>query len=164
MKTASINKLLNGESAKMSMPDPQSQAMILSSEGGFGDAPSATASMPVKNPRPENSTVKNPPFSGTENALLETGPNVLLQTWDLPLGGKGDQAAWNPAVLPGKKDLAELSMDTLTQLNAQAPMEASFHSLINAMAAFAPPAAGEVTIGSNEPDGFKQVIAVDWAA
>jgi Ca2+-binding RTX toxin-like protein len=164
MKTASMNKLLSGESAKMSMPDSQSQAMILSSEGGFGDASSATASMPVKNPRPETSTVKNAPFTGTENALLETGPDVLLQTWDLPLGGKGDQAAWNPALLSGKKYLAELSMDTLTQLNAQAPMEASLHSLINAMAAFAPPAAGEVTLGSNEPDGFKQVIAVDWAA
>jgi hypothetical protein len=161
---SSINNLLNGESAKMSMPESQSQTIILSSEAGLGDVSSATTSVPVKNPRPENSTVKNPPFSAAANALLETNANVLSQTWDLPLGGKGDQAVWSPALQPGKKYLAELSMDMLTQLNSQAPMEASLHSLINAMAAFAPPAAGEVTLGSNEPDGFKQVIAVDWAA
>ena len=151
MKTASINNLLNGESAKMSMPDSQSQGVILSSEGDLGDVSSATTSVPIKNPRPENSTVKNPPFSAAANALLETNANVMSQTWDLPLGGKGDQAVWSPALLPGKKYFAELSMDMLTQLNAGAKMDSSLHSLINAMAAFAPPAAGEVTPAATNP-------------
>ncbi len=263
MKTASTNKLLSGESAKMSMPDPEPQAVILGIEGGFGDVLSATTSAPVKNPRPANSNVKNPSLSGTEDALLETSANFTLQTWDLPLGGKGDQAPWptsrlpgkgyfsellgsetakmsmpdpetqimilggdgdsgdasgaptpgavktprttlspvkNPSrsetedalletsatfilqtwdlplggkgnqpewrasLFPGKGYFSELSASDLKQLNAGAQMDGSLHALIDAMAAFAPPASGEVTLASNEPDGFKQVIAVDWAA
>jgi hypothetical protein len=99
-----------------------------------------------------------------EAAFAEIVTESIYRSLDLPLGGKGDQAAWNSSLLTRKKYFEELSMQGVAQLNADAKVDSSLHALINAMAAFSPPAAGEIKLASNEPAGLKGTIAVDWAA
>jgi hypothetical protein len=92
------------------------------------------------------------------------------RTWDLPVDGKGQAVDWARLLSPTtgwKFDAqAEGEPDALTQWNMgaarEARLDAHLHALIDAMASFSPPAAGETSLASNEPDGFKQLIAVDW--
>jgi hypothetical protein len=93
---------------------------------------------------------------------MDTIIGVGLRASDMSIAALVDQVQSNTSVLRRKNYLQEVSEQALMQLNAEAGMDASVHALINAMAAFAPPAAGEVSLTNNEPVGFKQVIAVDW--
>lgn len=93
------------------------------------------------------------------NRYASIGAEIsTLSNWEQQFfSGAGSNTDWS---LVQSLPLA----DDLASKNGQAGLESRLHNLIDAMASFAPSAAGDTRLTSNEPDGFKQVIAVDWAA
>jgi Ca2+-binding RTX toxin-like protein len=60
---------------------------------------------------------------------------------------------------------ASLALDSFDRLDA-VPMllDSQLHSLLSAMAAFSPPAAGETTLANHQPVAWKGELAVNWNA
>ena len=114
--------------------------------GACSNVKAMTSAMAALTPPPLGQTI----LSASQQAALAS---AFAANWILPAASSSNinLAVWSPALLPGKKYFAELSGDMLMHLNSQAHVDASLHSLINAMAAFAPPAAGEVTPAATNP-------------